>query len=519
MHRAVGDSIRAIIAFLTGKEPEIARCAEILGFNPSDWLKPIDTIIEEEIEKLREEIAGVSKVEEEREENECIRSLLELGFLLSGRSSWKGLEEHTKIFIINENNIEIENRDLVHFVFSCLYSIISGEPTKSLQNQEGGAIDRCKESILKRIREYQVISEKDEWLRRLECLPFCGRIFESIICLSYLLSNYSNTEVKVMLYPTGREFKETSQVLEKGTLAGVLALTAVSLAEMSHLICDNAEYLIEFLKKAKAKGDLKSELSRRSDEELEEFDWTEFVYEKPRNKVEYHIREKLRDAPHESLSILKAMGFLQDGEDKRFLRALLLNYNDICINKRVFEYLVLSLIARDGIPVMPSHKWIIETNSEDILRKLDNLVGGSLQKRGEESYETKEIDGLIYLDPDVIKRLEWTIPCNELETNQEVLVLLEVTSGKAEKKDINQLKEAVEALSFCMRVPVLGLVIAGSNSSKDDTVIIANLEEFMQVEGRFRTYARILDQVGTKYSNKSIAAFFNLLNHFSNLSK
>jgi hypothetical protein len=72
MHRAVGDQIRAIIAFLVGSEPRIADCARFFGLDANGWLKPIDSIVNDEMNSLKEEIAGVTEERESSlEENKC----------------------------------------------------------------------------------------------------------------------------------------------------------------------------------------------------------------------------------------------------------------------------------------------------------------------------------------------------------------------------------------------------------------------------------------------------------------
>jgi hypothetical protein len=468
MHRAVGDQIRAIIAFLVGSEPRIADCAGFFGLDVNDWLKPIDSIVNDEMNSLKEEIAGMTEERESSlEENECIESLLKLGSILAGINQEIGKTSHVYAGEIGR----IECRDLAGFVLRCLYSM-TRRPVeeKHFENTgEGGIIRKYEEVLLKEIREHHVISMKDEWLDKLECLPYCGRIFEIVVRLNSILSQIKDPEVCISLFPQKKEYYDLFERNEDKP-QGILALIAVLLARMRYLASDDPSIVLKIL--FNPISSQQEEFWYLAGKERRNFRWAYYVFNKPKiNSPEYYCIEQLNKMPIKSMSILRDMAFLKgkSSEDKT-LMDLYGIYRKATEERTLLEYLVLSVLAQDGIPILPSSEWIIRPKER--YEECDSLCKSlSGVYKTSDGCKTKEVDGLLLLNNEIVKRLNSVFPSSGLEApSYDAVGIIEVTAGKMKREDIDGLKGIVKFLKYWLgeTLLVFGLIICGKEPEGDE---------------------------------------------------
>lgn len=496
MHRAVGDQIRAIIAFLVGSEPRIADCAGFFGLDVTDWLKPIDSIVNDEMNSLKEEIAGVTEERESSlEENKCIESLLKLGSILAGINQEISETNHTYVGEIGR----IECRDLAGFVLRCLYSMtrrpVEGKYPEDIG--EGGIIGKHEEVLLKRIREHHAISMGDEWLDKLECLPYCGRVFEAVVRLNSILSQIEDPEVYLSLLPHKKydifEHNENKP-------QGILAFIVVLLARMRYLASDDPGVVLKIL--FNPISSQRENFWYLAAKEKGNFRWAYYVFNKPKiNSPEYYCIEQLNNMPIKSMLMLRDMGFLKDknSEDK-ILMDLYDIYKKAAEERTLLEYMVLSVLAQDGIPILPSSEWIIRPKER--YEECDSLCKSlSGVRKTSDGCKTEEVDGLLLLNNEIVKRLKSALPSSGLEApSYDAVGIIEVTAGEIKREDIDKLKGIVKFLKYWLGETslVFGLIICGKEPEGDeireegDYIISANLEKFMQIEKRFNVYKKIL---------------------------
>jgi hypothetical protein len=539
----VGESIRALIALLIGvPDPPLEKCIRAIFVDTSDRLKPIGDIIEGTFQAIKEEIAGgmwevqeASYVESE-DKSKCLRNLWELELLFCGRDKdiFKSQRierymgnplEHVRVMGGRENvitNIYIE--DLIEFMLRSLFYIVRRNVEASKGKYlEGAILDRFKRVLYEQLEEILEILRDDKWLKKVSYLPFCGRLSECIVCIDTFLEipggcEVSSTDLKVLIHRP--EIKLSEGTDNYSTCQEVLVLISALLAQMMDLYYGDSE-----IDKRKL-GLLSSPSCKLEDlgksliiESVDKISWINHVFPKLFRKKLNNLYKKLNKMPEELEEyILGCLNLPQNLSGGVLRQRIIMLYAKLACERKLLEYIVISNMAQDGVPVITSHKWLIglrensiyaeESASINELReKLDSLTKENiLSKRDDGSYETKELDGLIYFDRLIGERLNSIFPCAELSfpSSYEAVGIVEVTKSAGEKteNDVYKLGKLLDILNYCLNESnrmFFGLLVTGAQGvSINGRILIAGIEDFMSSEGRLRIYKRILEILNKK---------------------
>lgn|GEM_PF-2549675 len=536
----MGESIRALIALLIGFEetsdPPLGRCINKY-VSSSNWLKPLDDVLREELRNVKKELISTissyfKEVDEDREEREeCLEALWKLGLLLCGRDKDYNYREgdyrgkvreyiggsglsYIKVRGKEESEIHIE--DLVKFVLHPLLCIVGRDEEVSWEGAEGGILDSSEEVLHKKLGRYLGVLKSDKWINDILYLPFCGRLFECIICMDSFLER-SKVDLNLII----QETHEHSLNLDD-TCLGTLILISAFLTRMTDLYpfsSEEAGNLVEFLSNP-YEGEISErkfhkKLSTLTESELDKFKWTKYIFPNI-DAADFKVfADKLDELPNRIKEYISRGPCAPERLSERdLLRQLILLCAEISCSRKLLEYITLSYIAQDGIPVITSHKWSIKLRedslSEEGLEEIREILNNELsvgvlhENKGkrERTYETDELDGLIYLDNTVIKRLASVFQSAELNLPLHTAIgVVEVTTrkGYGEKKDklerlvrmLNELMDPTDRVFFGLLVIKADEINVSENEGTEE-VRITDIRELMSSEGRLRVYRDIL---------------------------
>jgi hypothetical protein len=465
----------------------------------------------------------------------CLEALWELGLLLCGRDENyyrekirdynKDNEGYLRYITIEESKNKIHLEDIAKFVLSPLLFIAGKEidiPDNGLSDDETekAVLDRSEEILHKKLRRYiEIFQKSDKWLKKILYLPFCGRLLECIICLDSFLESSKAVDLNFVIYKPD-SLKDIR--LFKNIFMEVLVPTSALLTRMIDLSPSDLEEgkFMEFLSRPEKEmskkfyKDLNETINLKN---LNEFNWISYVFPNSDARDIRTFTDKLNGIPKEMGDyITTTIRLFSSGHEniseEGLLRFLITLCAELTQQRKLLEYIVLSNIAQDGVPVLSSHKWLIrpredstfagqDEDMKELRKNLDSLTEKRLlHKIGDNSYETSELDGIVYLDQVVIKRLNSVAPCSELSfpAYYEAVGIVEVTTGGDIENDMRKLEGIVNILNHClgesnrMFFGLLGIKDKTRASTDSKLVTVVNLGELMRIEGRLRIYRDIL---------------------------
>lgn len=243
----------------------------------------------------------------------------------------------------------------------------------------------------------------------------------------------------------------------------------------------------------------------------------------------YKISRAFELLPWKILEGLLTINFIDEQDFPEVLGHIWLStiYESFLENRHLYELLVLSALASDGLPIIPSHMWRVELerrneggdggNADQGAPdpELEELVG-DVVKRSDLTYFTKEIDGLFIMDREIVERSNRlrSLSGDEIWSRcPTIIVLVEVTTAKViDRKEILSVQREVEFVNRLFTFYPgcsLGLLVTYNSTFQEKensdvfsksmgNVIRVSLGEMLSLEGRLPIYRKIISTLSLK---------------------
>ena len=301
------------------------------------------------------------------------------------------------------------------------------------------------------------------------------------------------------------------------------------LSEITPISREEARDLLEIIDKMCLKSEdtqMESEISKRMTKYIEEggrdFGWTGVKF--PSREYTRKVMEIVERLPWKMLEGLSRVNLIRKADFHGALVQLWkpVAYDSFLRNHHIYELLVLSALAKDGLLVLPSHKWRVDVkeineNGEDgLLDRLDQLADGTITKNNS-TYLTKEIDGLFLIDREIVLRSNILRPIWENFSwglCSTVLGLVEVTRARNKaREEVTSIQKGIKFLdelsNYHQRCSI-GLLVVGDEVRTHNigSLVISPFEEVLSLEGRIPLYRSMISALTPEETEMGMADAF-----------